>query len=304
LPRGRARAPEYEPTIVIDGSEADTAASQSSKLPLRAASKSSSRSRSSNASRDSDSTNAADSPDSDGSAEPRPRPTWRELSFNRAEVPVDESIGRAAGAVNPSNQRVITLTGVTESARPRLSRLLAGARPPLDAAVTQTVCRIDPAEGRLVDFQLPGLDGKMVSLHDIDADLILLDFWGSWCNQCKESVPHLGELQAKYGGKRLQVIGIACEKGASIQDRRASAAKGAQDLGIKYHVLVSSMDGSCPVQKGLQVKFYPTMVLVDRNGRLLEREQGATETTLARMDHAVDSALRDPGAREDEGVGR
>ena len=253
----------------------------------------------------SDSTNAADSPDPDSSAEPRPRPTWRELSFNRADVPFDESIRLAAGDASPHNKRVITLTSASEPVKPRLSRLLAGTRPPLDAAVTQTVCQIDPAEGRLVDFQLPGLDGKMVSLHDIDADVILLDFWGSWCKQCKESIPHLGELQARWPGKRLQVVGIACEKGASIQDRRASAAKGAQDLGIKYPVLVSSMDGSCPVQKGLQVKFYPTMLLLDRNGRLLEREQGATEITLARIDHAVDSALGNHAARlEDEGVGR
>ena len=219
-------------------------------------------------------------------------------------MPVDESIRRAGGDTAPNNPGVITLTGVTEPPRPRLFPLLAGARPPLDPAVTQTVCQIDPTEGRLVDFQLPGLDGKMVSLHDIDADLILLDFWGSWCKQCRESSPHLGELQAKFAGKRLQVIGIACEKGASIQERLASAAKGAQDLGIKYPVLVTSMDGSCPVQKGLQVKFYPTMLLLDRSGRLLEREQGATEVTLARIDRAVDSALRDPGAREDEGVGR
>jgi len=306
LPHGRANAPEsYEPTIVIDGAETDDTPIRSSKPTQRTTTKSSSGSRSSNSSNDSDSTNAPDSPDPNRSAEPRPRPTWRELSFNRAEVPLDESIRRAAGDASPNNKRVITLTSASEPAKPRLSRLLAGARPPLDPAVTQTVCRIDPAEGRLVDFQLPGLDGKMVSLHDIDADVILLDFWGSWCKQCKESIPHLGELQAKWAGKRLQVVGIACEKGASFQDRRASAAKGAQDLGIKYPVLVSSMDGSCPVQKGLQIKFYPTMLLLDRNGRLLGREQGATEITLARMDHAIDSALGDHSNRlEDEGVGR
>jgi thiol-disulfide isomerase/thioredoxin len=308
LPRGRANAPEpYEPTIVIGGVETDGTPVRSSKPTQRTTTKSSSGSRSSNSSTDSDSTNAPDSPDPNSSAKPRPRPTWRQLSFQRAAVPLDESIRRTAGDgdASPNNKRVITLTSASQPVKPRLSRLLGGARPPLDAAVTQTVCQIDPAEGRLVDFQLPGLDGKMVSLHEIDADVVLLDFWGSWCKQCKESIPHLGELQTKWPGKRLQVVGIACEKGASIQDRRASAAKAAQDLGIKYPVLVSSMDGSCPVQKGLQIKFYPTMLLLDRTGRLLGREQGATQITLARMDQAVDSALGDHAARmEDEGVGR
>ena len=109
----------------------------------------------------------------------------------------------------------------------------------------------------------------MVALYDVNADLILLDFWGSWCKQCKESVPHLAELQAKFGGKRLQVVGIASERAI---DRESASQRGQErptTLGIKYPVLVSSMDGSCPVQKGLQVKFYPTMLLLDRNGRLL-----------------------------------
>jgi thiol-disulfide isomerase/thioredoxin len=306
LPRGRANAPEsYEPTIVIGGAATDDTPIRSSKPTQRSTTKSPASGRSANSSNSSDSTNAPDSADPSSPAAPRPRPTWRELSFNRAEVPLDESIRRAAGDASPNNKRVITLTSASEPGKPRLSRLLGGARPPLDAAVTQTVCQIDPAEGRLVDFQLPGLDGKMVNLHDIDADVILLDFWGSWCKQCKQSIPHLGELQTKWPGKRLQVVGIACEKGTSIQDRRTSAAKGAQDLGIKYPVLVSSMDGSCPVQKGLQIKFYPTMLLLDRNGRLLGREQGATEITLAHIDHAVDSALGNHADRlEHEGVGR
>jgi thiol-disulfide isomerase/thioredoxin len=223
------------------------------------------------------------------------------LSSTRGEVPLDESLRRTSGDVAVKNQRVITLTGVSEPPKPRLSRLLAGARPPIDAAVTKTVCQIDPAEGRVVDFQLPGLDGKMVSLHDIDADLILLDFWGSWCKQCEDSIPHLGELQDRLGDKRIQVVGIACEKGATVEERLASAAKGVQEFGIKYPVLVTTKDGSCPVQRGLQIKFYPTMLLLDRNGRLLEREQGATEATLARIDQAVESELRNRDDRSADG---
>ena len=65
-------------------------------------------------------------------------------------------------------------------------------------------------------------------------------------------------------------------------------------------MLVSSMDGSCPVQKALQVQFYPTMVLVDRNGRMLGREQGATDVTLARIDRAIDLALGNPRDPVDE----
>ena len=122
--------------------------------------------------------------------------------------------------------------------------------------------------------------------------MILLDFWGSWCAPCRKSIPHLLELQQKLAGKRFQVVGIACEKGATSQERSATAAKAAQQLGIHYPVLVSSMDGSCPVQQALQIQFYPTMILVDREGRMLAREHGATDATLPRMDRAITTALR------------
>jgi peroxiredoxin len=158
---------------------------------------------------------------------------------------------------------------------------------------------MDPHERRIVDFQLPGLDGAMVSLHDIDADLILLDFWGSWCQQCCKSIDHLRELQAKLGGRRLRVVGIACEKAATFEERRAAAAGAVQRLAIDYPVLLSTLDGSCPLQQALNVQFYPTMVLIDRDGRILHTEQGATDATLARTDHSITLALRKTEASQD-----
>jgi peroxiredoxin len=159
---------------------------------------------------------------------------------------------------------------------------------------------MDPHERRIVDLRLPDLNGRMVSLHDFNADVILLDFWGSWCEPCGKSIPHLADLQARLGGQSLQVIGIACEKGASPDDRRASASKAVREQRIPYPVLVSSMDGSCPVQKTLQIQFYPTMVLLDRDGRILHVEQGATDSTLARTDRSIASALRSRGVSSED----
>jgi len=227
----------------------------------------------------------------DSSEAPR-RPTWRELSLNQGRVPVDESIQRASGASPADDRGVITLTSAKSPAKPSLARYLMGSQPALDEAAGQSVCRIDPTERRLIDFKLPDMSGKMVSLHDIDADVILLDFWGSWCAPCRKSIDHLIELQSKATGKRFQVVGIACEKAPAFKDRRASAAKAIQELGINYPVLLSTMDGPCPVQQALQIQFYPTMVLIDSDGRLLAREQGATDLTLQRMDRAIDSAFR------------
>jgi thiol-disulfide isomerase/thioredoxin len=235
---------------------------------------------------------ANDSSSVNGSGDAPRRPTWRELSLNATQVPVDESVQRASAATPAKDAGVITLTSATSPTKPSLASYIRGTKATAADAAKLSTCKIDAAQRRLVDFQLPDLSGKMVSLHDIDADVILLDFWGSWCAPCRKSIAHLTELQTKAGKTRFQVIGIACEKATILADGRASAAKAARELKINYPVLLSSMEEACPVQQALQIQFYPTMILIDRQGRLLAREEGATDVTIQRMDRAIEQAFR------------
>jgi len=249
-----------------------------------------------NSSTPTDPPDAIDSPDdvpSTSSPPPR-RPTWRELSLSPNKVPLDEALRRTSVDDQPGNRQVVPLASAGAGRETTFSRLRLLPRSQSKAATTvgQSVCRMDEIDRRVVDFQLPSLDGNMVSFHDIDADVILLDFWGSWCRECRTSISHLRELQSQLGGKHLQVIGVACEKGATFEERRAKAAGAVKRLGINYPVLLSSMDGSCPLQQAFQVQFYPTMVLLDRDGRILHTERGATDATLGRTDRSIATALR------------
>jgi len=189
--------------------------------------------------------------------------------------------------------------------RPKWRDLAAGqvAPPPLEPAIRaspkepETYCRFDSKHRRIEDFRLPDLQGRLVRFQDFDTDLILLDFWGSWCQPCLRSVPHLVDIQKRLGGKQLQVIGIACEREETPAPERAAAvAKAVKKLGINYPILVTSTDGSCPLQKALHVQAYPTLILVDRQGRVLWQDQGATRLTMARLDRMISIATK-PDAR-------
>jgi thiol-disulfide isomerase/thioredoxin len=211
------------------------------------------------------------------------RPTWGELAFKKETIPLDESLQKASRklAVKPA-------PAIADEAPKAAAKTVASSPPVLAALATGTkvTCDFNPDERRLVDFRLPDVQGRMVSFHDYDADLILLDFWGTWCAPCRKSVAHLIEIEQTLGGKKVQVVGIACER-TPAKDRAANVARSIKDLKINYPVLISSMDGSCPVQDAFQIQFYPTLVLVDRQGRILWREQGATDVTLARMDRFI-----------------
>ncbi len=141
----------------------------------------------------------------------------------------------------------------------------------------------------------------MVSFRDFDSDLILLDFWGTWCAPCRMSIAHLIEIQQTLGGKKMQVVGIACER-TSAKDRASIVARSIRELKINYPVLITTMDGSCPVQEAFQIQFYPTLVLVDRQGKILWREQGATDLTLARMDRYILKNLNRTGTTGDNAL--
>ncbi len=201
------------------------------------------------------------------------------------------------GEVAPASDRKKV---VAEPARP--TSIFARMRSASPAtAVTATdaslaLCDYDTNARRLVDFRLPDLEGNPVRFQDLDADYVLLDFWGTWCGPCLESIPHLIALQKQYGPGRLKVVGIACEKTAA-EARKGKVDAFARKLGINYTVLVSTMDGSCPVQKALQIHYYPTMILVDRKGQVVWSAEGATPANLSRLDRTLASASRPEKAR-------
>jgi len=215
-------------------------------------------------------------------AEPT-RPTWGELAFKKEPIPLDESLQKVSRDLSVKGTR-----GGADEGLKAAAKTAASSAPGLAALATGTkvTCQFNPEERRLVDFRLPDVQGRMVSFRDFDADLILLDFWGTWCAPCRKSVAHLIEIQQTLGGKKVQVVGIACER-TPAKDRAANVARSLKERKINYPVLISSMDGTCPVQDAFQIQFYPTLVLVDRQGRVLWREQGATDVTLARMDRFI-----------------
>jgi thiol-disulfide isomerase/thioredoxin len=151
-------------------------------------------------------------------------------------------------------------------------------------------CRYDSKNRKILDFRLPDLNGRPVQLADLHADLILLDFWGTWCGYCVKAIPELVALQTQAGPERLAVVGIAYEEGPP-EERVKNVAEVAQKLGINYPLLLGGLDGPCPLQAALHVQVFPTMVLLDRQGNVLWRDQGATPANMARLERIIAAKL-------------
>jgi thiol-disulfide isomerase/thioredoxin len=226
---------------------------------------------------------------------PRRRTTWGEIMADarprhqtpeRGPEPDPDPVRDPGAEPEKGTARLVAVSG-------------AAARPSAPAGDDGTVayCRFDAKSRRIVDFRLPDLNGKPVRFQELDSDLVLIDFWGTWCKPCLSAVPHLVDLQNRLGGKRLTIVGIASEQGSPAA-RTAAVASAVKKLGINYPVLLSGMDGpSCPVQEALHVQAFPTLILVDRQGRILWRDQGATPATLGRLDHFIAAAIKTDDTR-------
>jgi thiol-disulfide isomerase/thioredoxin len=137
-----------------------------------------------------------------------------------------------------------------------------------------------PLEGELApDFSLPVLDAngsgaERVRLSDQHGKVVVLDFWASWCGPCRHSVPLLNGARARFGDK-LAVYGINSEEAGPGQ-----LAFVALHWGIEYPVL---RDTDLSIQLAYEVQAFPTVVVIDRGGRVRKVYRGEpTESALHR----------------------
>ncbi len=78
-----------------------------------------------------------------------------------------------------------------------------------------TACSMGKVEEKVkgaVDFSLPDLNGKVVTLAEKKGKVILLNFWATWCPPCRKEIPSMEMLHKKYGGDKFEILAIATDR--------------------------------------------------------------------------------------------
>jgi len=103
------------------------------------------------------------------------------------------------------------------------------------------------------------IDGDAMDLEDLKGKIVVLDFWGTWCRPCIQSIPHNNHLAKTYEKDGVVIIGV-CDR--RQVDRMAEVVK---EHGITYPVCA---DTTGRITKAYDVDGFPDYYLIDRKGRL------------------------------------
>jgi len=115
------------------------------------------------------------------------------------------------------------------------------------------------------DFTLRSLEGANLRLAEQRGQVVLVNFWATWCGPCKQEMPHLNRLYEKYRASGFVLLGV------NVDEDARQAAGTAGKLGVKFPVL---FDADKSVSKLYDLQSMPATVLIDRDGRVRYLHRG------------------------------
>ena len=137
------------------------------------------------------------------------------------------------------------------------------------------------------NVKLDTLDGKSIDLSKMKGDVVLMDYWATWCPPCRASLPHLNEIAKNedYKSKGLKVFAI------NSREEKDKVQKFMDENKLSFTV---PMDPEGSFGKDYLVRGIPTTVVVGRDGNIKKVFIGFGPGSEKEIAKAVEAALKDP----------
>ena len=131
---------------------------------------------------------------------------------------------------------------------------------------------------RVLSARVADVTGGTQSLEQWRGQVLVVNYWATWCAPCREEIPGFVRLQERHGSRGLQVVGIAI-------DQPDKVAEFAREFRINYPLLLGGLDTiELLRQAGNRAGVLPYTLVIDRKGNLVRREPGGLkEAQLERL---------------------
>ena len=127
------------------------------------------------------------------------------------------------------------------------------------AAVASTATRPAP------DFTLPVRDGGQISLAELEGQVVMINFWASWCGPCRQEFPLLEQMHQRYESLGFTILGV------NVEENTADAERWLAETDVSFPIL---FDRENTVSALYDVQAMPSTVFVDRTGQVRYLHRG------------------------------
>jgi peroxiredoxin len=139
---------------------------------------------------------------------------------------------------------------------------------------TVAAARINPVIGQpRPEFAMLDLDGKLRNIKEWDGQVVLLNFWATWCPPCMREIPDFIEIQHEFEGRGFQIVGVAVDNEDAVREFATAQ-------GVNYPLLPGESEAIELANKyGNRIGGLPYSVLIDKNGNISSTFTGELNRT-------------------------
>jgi len=161
-------------------------------------------------------------------------------------------------------------------------RILATAV--LAIASAGVVAALPPVGKPAPDFAAKSDSGRNVRLSELRGQVVLINFWASWCSPCRQELPLLSKIYTQYRGAGFALLAV------NVDDNRKDAESMLKRLGLKFPTL---FDGNKKVAKLYGVDTMPATLVIDRDGRVRYVHRGYYDGYERKYEQQVRELLKE-----------
>jgi len=115
------------------------------------------------------------------------------------------------------------------------------------------------------DFTLKSLSGKNLKLSEFRGQVVLLNFWASWCGPCRQEMPVLEEIQRRYKDLGFTILGV------NVDEDSEKARTLLKEIPVSFPIL---LDAKNKTSELYELEAMPTTILIDRDGTMRYLHKG------------------------------
>lgn len=132
------------------------------------------------------------------------------------------------------------------------------------------------------DFNVVSTSGQQVSRDNYRGHVLLVDFFATWCQPCRQSIPHLVEMNRKYGKQGLQILGLSAD-----EDGERPVRAFASQYRITYPLALAGDTTSAD----FGIRSVPVMFVIDKKGVIAEVYRGFSDEMGRSMEKLIKRLL-------------